>query len=147
MINYITKLFIFSISVYLLTFQSGCQNLGPKYQRVEKIPEGKAVVYVYKRGPRAPRGIGVVYTVWANDRPVVNLHQGGYFPFFLYPGKTRIWQKTSKGDVTLDIEAAKSYYVKAFVTMRWMNPDDFVVMDPAIAEKEIAKCRLIPIGK
>jgi len=145
--KYIAKFFLFSITGCLLTFLNGCQALGPKYQRVDSIPEGKGVIYIYKRGPRAPKGIGAMYTVWADDRPIVNLRQAGYFPFFLYPGKTRIWQKTSKGDVTLDVEAGKSYYIKAFVTMRWNNPDDFVIMDPAIAEKEIAKCRLIPIGK
>lgn len=177
MTKYFVRLLLFGITGCLFTFLCGCKAIGPKYQRVESIPEGKGVVYVYRPGVMTPlRDLGYSFTVWASEsliqwerRPdessIVNLCRGGYYPFFLDAGKRKVCshQETLTGDVTVnvtvDVEAGRSYYVKPRLTVEKvpvsgslrrdkMKFHKLVLEDPAFAEKEIAKwgCQLIPIG-
>ena len=133
--------YLFLSSFLLLT---GCiTSLGPAYSKVDKIPDNTGLVYLYR--PSAFFAGGLSYNVKTGETVITTLKNGGYYPYFSDPGEKEFWAKTeAKSSVTLDVKAGQTYYIKGEVGVGILIArPHLMVVDPEIAEKEIAKCYLI----
>jgi hypothetical protein len=130
-----------------LLLVGGCASLGPAYQKVGTVPDGKGVVYVYR--PSSIIGGAVAYDVKVGETVVTTLHNGGYYPYVATPGEVEFWAKTeSRSAVTLDVKAGEAYYIKGTVGVGFLMGRPHLMVVPATtAEPEIADCKLIPDPK
>lgn len=76
---------IIAILIAGVLWGSGCATLGPVYTKVDKVPQDRGLVYIYR--PSSIMGSGVAYDVKVGDNVVTTLHSGGYFPYFSTPGE------------------------------------------------------------
>jgi hypothetical protein len=122
---------------------SGCATLGPQFQKVETIPEGVGLVYIYR--PDSFFGAGVAYDVKVGDTVVTELPNGGYFSYFSQPGEVEFWAKTeSKSAVTLDVKANQIYYIKGTIGVGFfVGRPHLMIVTPEVGEKEISECKSI----
>jgi len=124
----------FLILVLVLTCTS---VFSQKFEPVKEIPEGKALVYIYRPGSMV--GAAVHYTVNANDDNISEYHlrNKSYLIFFAEPGRYTFWAQVSNSrrEVDLDVEAGKTYYVRG-------DCCEFIIPDLEKAKKEIVKCKL-----
>jgi hypothetical protein len=130
----------------LAALLAACATTGPVYQEVPSIPAGKAVVYIYR--PPSFFGAAISYIVYANQLPVVDLHNGGYLPYFSEPGTILFSARTEEQSVAIiAVEAGKSYYLKGAVQMGiLMGRPDLQQMPEMIGRVEILKCKLLVPG-
>jgi hypothetical protein len=137
------RITLYSLLLVSVVTVTGCASLGPAYTRVDKLPENKGLVYIYR--PSSFIGGGLSYIVNAGDIPVTTLYSGGYYPYFSDPGEKEFWARTeSKSSVTLDIRAGQTYYIKGEVGVGFLvGRPHLMVVAPEVAEKEIADCKLI----
>jgi hypothetical protein len=116
---------------------SGSSLFSQKFTPVEEIPEGKALVYIYRPGSMV--GAAVHYTVNANDEVVSENHLRNktYLVFFADPGRYTFWAQVTntRREVDLDVEAGQTYYVRG-------DCCTFIIPETEEAEKEITKCTL-----
>lgn len=126
---------------------SGCATLGPVYTKVDKVPEGRGLVYVYR--PGGIIGGAVAYDVKVGDKVVTTLHSGGYYPYFSMPGEVEFWAKTeSRSAVTIDVAPGQVYYLKGTVGVGFIVARPHLMIVPnEVGEKEIGECKLIPEPK
>ena len=124
----------FLILILVLTCTS---VFSQKFEPVNEIPEGKALVYIYRPGSMV--GAAVHYTVNANGDKVSEYHlrNKSYLIFFAEPGRYTFWAQVSNSrrEVDLDVEAGKTYYVRG-------DCCEFIIPDLEKAKKEIVKCKL-----
>ena len=124
----------FLILVLVLTCTS---VFSQKFEPVKEIPEGKALIYIYRPGSMV--GAAVHYTVNANDDIVSEYHlrNKSYLIFYAEPGRYTFWAQVSntRREVDLDVEAGKTYYVRG-------DCCEFIIPDLEKAQKEIVKCKL-----
>jgi hypothetical protein len=124
-------------TLFLFTLIFTCNSVfSQKFSPVKEIPEGKALVYIYRPGSMS--GAAVHYTVNANDEKVSEsqLRNNSYLVYFAKPGRYTFWaQANGRREVDLDVEAGKTYYVRG---------DCCSLTSPSLekAEKEIVKCQL-----
>jgi hypothetical protein len=108
-----------------------------KFTPVAEIPEGKALVYIYRPGSMV--GAAVHYTVNANDTIASKAHlrNKSYIVFFAEPGRYTFWAQVTntRRAIDIDVEAGKTYYIKG-------DCCEFTIPDPAKAEKEIIGCNV-----
>ncbi len=112
--------------------------MGPAYQRVDNIPAGMGVVYIYR--PAKFVGGGNSPELRVNGVPKINRFiNGGYYPFFLKPGEVEFSIELGGRvmPITLYIEAGQTYYIRHGMPIR------LTLVSPKIGEKEIADCRLL----
>lgn len=130
-----------------VVLMSGCATLGPIYTKVDTVPEGRGLVYVYR--PSGFVGGGVAYDVKVGDNVVTTLHSGGYYPYFSAPGEVEFWAKTeSRSAVTIDVKPGQVYYVKGTVGVGFfVGRPHLIVVPNEVGEKEIVACKLIPEPK
>lgn len=93
---------------------------GCLFTPVRPIPEGNAVIYLYKAWYGKD-----VYPIAANGRVITHLQKGGYFPFVTPPGKVGMFMTSkdtgsgtffSNPAIVVDVEAGKEYYLKLTTT-------------------------------
>jgi hypothetical protein len=130
----------------LAALLAGCATMGPAYQEVGSIPAGKAVVYIYR--PPSFFGAAISYLVYANQLPVVNLHNGGYLPYFIAPGTIHFSAMTEEESVAIiKVETGKSYYLKGTVQMGLLVGRPLLQQMPeGMGRAEILKCKLLVPG-
>lgn len=108
-----------------------------KFTPVKDIPDGKALVYIYRPGSIV--GAAVHYTVNANDEKVSEYHlrNNSYLVFFAEPGRYTFWAQVTntRREVDLDVEAGKTFYVRG-------DCCEFIIPDLDKAQKEIVNCKL-----
>lgn len=108
-----------------------------KFKPVEEIPDGKALVYIYRPGKLL--GMAVHYTVNAGEEKVSEAHlkNNSYLIYFAEPGRYTFWASVSgnRKEAELDVEAGKTYYIKG-------NCCVFKIPELEKAQKEIKKTRL-----
>jgi len=125
-------------TLFLFAFILTCNTVfSQKFSPVKEIPEGKALVYIYRPGSMV--GAAVHYTVNANDEKVSENHLRNktYLVFFAEPGRYTFWAQVTntRREVDLDVEADKTYYVRG-------DCCEFIIPDLERAEKEIVNCKL-----
>lgn len=134
----LSGILLFFVAALLL---AGCAS-GPAYIKVDKIPEGMGLVYIYRP---TVLGYAVRPDVLANGVAITKLIANGYYPYFSKPGEVEFSAKTeTRSAVTLYIEAGHTYYIKGIITMgAFIGRPNLTVVLPEIAEKEIVDCKLI----
>lgn len=165
---------IYSIKLSLAFILTGC--LGPIYQKIDKIPENKGLIYIYRPttqpGPLQPgpwvydvnigkiiRDTSCPNTINPDGPPhpckvtsgetVINTFKDSYYPCARNPGEVEVWAGTAS--TKINVKLGESYYIRLFVEdvyFLFLTPIYYKpylsVISPDIAEKEIAKCKLIP---
>ena len=130
-----------------LALITGCAATGPTYTAMETIPEGKALVYIYR--PQKFMGGGVYFDVHAGNRhahqEIVTLKNGGYFPYITDPGEMELWAKTeSTSSVTLDLNAGDTSYVRGSVGVgAFIGRPKLTIVDNAVGAAEVRECKLL----
>jgi hypothetical protein len=122
---------------------AGCAT-GASYQGASTIPEGKALIYIY----RLPKFVGfaIFYDVKAGETVVTTLKAGGYFPYVVSaPAEVELWARTeAKSSVTLDVKPGQIYYVKAGTSVgALVGRPRLIVVSADVGEKEIKECKLL----
>jgi len=132
------------VAVLAISMTSGCASLGAPYQPVTSIPDGKALVYIYR--PSSFVGGGVSYTVHAGEEPVIKLYNGGYTAQFLDPGETEFWAKTeARASVTENLKPGKTYYLQGGVGVGFIAGRPKLAFVPeSTGRLEITGCKAIP---
>jgi len=125
-----------------LVFVAACVS-GPPFKKVETIPEGSALVYVYR--PDHFAGSIVSFDVSAGKNLVSWIGNGSYYPYIASPGEIEFWAKTeSKASVTLDVKAGETYYVRASVSIGAFVGRPFLeIVTTQVGEDEIRECKLV----
>jgi hypothetical protein len=133
--------------VLLLLLISGCAPLGPAFQKIDKIPDGTGLVYIYR--PSGFVGGGVSYDVKVGETVITTLHSGGYYPYYSKPGELELWARTeAKSAVTVDVRAGETHYVKGTVGVGFfVGRPNLIVVPNSVGEVEIIECKLIPEPK
>jgi hypothetical protein len=131
------KSIIKTLVLFMLIFI--CNSVfSQKFTPVKIIPEGKALVYIYRPGSIV--GAAVSYTINANDAKVcgARLKNKSYMVYFADPGRYTFWAQVSntRRAVDLDVEAGKTYYVKG-------DCCTLIIPDTEEAENAILKCNLL----
>jgi len=131
--------------VLLLTLGilGGCAASGPPFAAVTEIPDGSALVYIYR--PNQFVGGGVSYTVHAGEKSVVKLTRGGYYPLIVPAGETEFWAKTeARASVTELLKAGGTYYLKGGIGVGFlMGRPKLNFVDAATGQNEVASCKLL----
>ena len=126
-----------SCLIFIFILFSSAALAQEKFKPVTEIPEGKALVYIYR--PGSMMGALVNYTVRVDDDKVSEHHlwAGQYLVHFATPGTHRYWGQTSDKirEMSLQVEAGKTYYIRASCC-------DFIIPTVEKAEKDIVKCSL-----
>lgn len=125
------------------SFAVSCAR-GPMFTPLTAIPQGQAVVYVYR--PKSPLGGAVSYFVEVNGTKVVKLKNGGYRPVVTPPGTIVFSAKTEAlSQAAIDVVAGGSYFIKGGVKMgAFVGRPDLQQVHHAIAVNEIQRCTLLP---
>jgi len=131
-------------AVALTVLMSGCATLGGNYETVSIIPEDKAVVYIYR--PSRFVGSAIKPKVYAGDKLITQLVSGGYYPYFVSPGRVELWAKTeAKSSVEFLAEPGKTYFVKGTIGMGILvGRPKLEMMSADIAREEITDCKRVP---
>jgi uncharacterized protein DUF2846 len=131
----------FLLAMVSLVALAACAT-GAKFQTVDTIPPGKAVIYIYRP---SSLGAAITYDVKHKDRVVITTKAFGYYPYVTDPGEVELSAQTeSKSSVTLDVKPGEIYYVKAVVSMGFLvGRPRLVVVSADEAKKDIAECKLL----
>ena len=129
------------VIVLVTALLAGCVT-GAKFQKIESVPPGKAVIYIYRP---STLGAAIAYDIRHGDKVVVTMKAMGYYPYVADPGEVELSARTeSKASVTLDVKADETYYVKATISMGFLvGRPRLVVVSVSEAEKEISDCKLL----
>jgi hypothetical protein len=131
----------------LIGIAAGCFGAsGPYFTPIETQTE-TALIYIYR--PWMLVGSGFSYTILANDRPVVDLKNGGYYPFRTTPAKISF--RTDPGEpgrtITIEATAGQSYFIELYIKETpsgWGAYPVLRYVDQPTAMTEIGDCRLVP---
>jgi hypothetical protein len=144
------------IAIVVLACIAGCAT-GPQFRPDSAPPPDAARVYVY-RLKHYNLGAGVVpnttpYRIKMNDGREVNLSNGGYYSFLARPGTNTLgshmviaWPVlvamvlNDKELLRTEFKPGETYYLK-FEVGTWGSK--MTVVDKAVGEAEIQKCKLI----
>ena len=120
---------------------SGCAN-GPGFKKVEDIPPGKALIYIYR--PPTMVGAALVPAVVINKLNAIQLTMGGYYPYFSDPGEVTVAViHTGRKAITLPVKAGETYYLKAGTII--MGAPYLEAFNADAALPELAECKRLPV--
>ncbi len=136
------KKFVISFLAISIFCLSGCLGGGKykiaKYRQVEVIPDGKALVYIYR--PYKFAGSALHYTVNINEEKVsdVGLYNNGYLIYYANPGKCVFWTQVygERFDAIVNAEAGRTYYIQ-------VKYGELELVPPGIGKENIKKCELL----
>ncbi len=145
----IAKIILRFISLAAVLCIAGCAT-GPKFASVNKVPEGKALIYVYRMFNIG--GVASFHRIYANGELVADFANASYYPFIVSPGKVTFSSQSesispiidlinSKDTLlTIDAISGQTYYAKFHIGDTW-GPKLFLVSQE-IGSKRIQKCHL-----
>ena len=137
-------------AVLLAVLLAGCAttvNLTHKFEEPGVLPDGMALVYIYR--PSEVFGAAIGYNVNVDNRLLVPLDIGGYYPYYVKPGRYAFSATTLSTSVAeLSVEAGSTYYIQGTIAsgLFWGRPL-LRVVPPDIGSIEVSKCRLISPGR
>jgi len=142
------SLFFLWVSIILTgLFLQGCASveLGGVFHKVEAVPDGQALVYIYR--PHMPYEVWVVFDIEVDDVPLFGIADGSYYPWITDPGLVNIlcerWGE-STAHLPLSVEAGKTYYVKMYPVAGSMRYRPVLTLMPeSEGATEISVCREI----
>lgn len=132
------------LALSIVALCAGCSADGTPFTKVDSIPDGKGVVYIYR--PAHFTGSAVYGTLKANDVPITKVTNGGYFPYVAEPGMLHLSIATETTNSTdVDVEAGKETYVKSSVSIGLLVGHlTLTEVSPEIGAQEIHECKLLP---
>src|SRR5262245_44474021 len=90
---------------------AGCAS-GPAFEKIDSVPPDKGLIYIYR--PPVMHGAMLTTQISVNDAKIIPLENGGYYPYFVSPGKVTITViLTGSQSISLDVKAGGTRYVKA----------------------------------
>lgn len=92
---------------------TGCAS-GPRFQKIDDIPAGKALVYIYRPSVLI-YGAGATHNVVINDLNTIPLDDGTYYPYFSAPGEVTFSTAALfqfDQSITIFVDAGETYYVR-----------------------------------
>jgi hypothetical protein len=137
------------ISFVALLCIAGCAT-GPTFTPVDKVPDGKAMIYVYRMFNVG--GVASSHRIYANGELVADFANASYYPFIVSPGKITFSSKSesispiidlanSKDNLlTIEAIAGQTYYAEFHIGDTW-GPKLFLVSQE-VGSKRIQKCHL-----
>ena len=112
---------------------------GSSSQQAEKIPVGKAVVYIYHSGGSNHR-----FFLLANGKDVTSLRKGQYYTYVTEPGVVEFTARTmGASSITLDAKAGQTYYLKGSVPPGFSPTASLILVSPEAGAQEIVDYKLI----
>jgi uncharacterized protein DUF2846 len=145
----IAKIILRFISLAVVLCVAGCAT-GPKFTSVNKVPDGKALIYVYRMFNIG--GVASSHRIYANGELVADFANASYYPFIVSPGKVTFSSKSesispiidlvnSKDNLlTIDAINGQTYYAEFHIGDTW-GPKLYLVSQE-IGSKRIQKCHL-----
>jgi hypothetical protein len=126
----------------LATAVSGCATSGDAFVPQAGVPEGKALVYVYRNG--ALHGAVFTPTVTLGNDIKIPLSVSGYYPYVASPGPMLI-RITNVGtrSFTLNAKAGETYYVRGGLVVLAAGFPALGPVTAAEALPELKDCRRI----
>lgn len=120
------------------------------FQLGEKIPAGKAVVYIYRPTGSGAGGAAMPFGIKANGKDAITLVQGGYYEYVTEPGNVEFttfemgfMAPSSQSSVTVDAKAGQTYYLKGTHGKGAMGRAHLESASPEVGAQEIANCKVI----
>jgi len=131
---------------------------GPEFYPIEQVPEGKALIYIYRE--EKYMGSANIYYLYANGKIITTIRSGGYFSYFEAPGQIVFSTDPAMGGclrytlcglligmhkgiyekIIINVDPGKIYYLKLFIKFGgW----EIIQVSNLVGEQEIAKCRLL----
>ena len=129
-------------AVVVATTLSGCATSGDAFAPQAAVPEGKALVYVYRNG--ALHGAMFTPTVTLGNDIKIPLSVSGYYPYVASPGPMLI-RITNVGtrSFTLDAKAGETYYVRGGLVLMAAGFPALGQVNAAEALTELKDCKRI----
>lgn len=127
---------------------AGCgPKLGKAFVKLDNIPPGKAVVYLY----RPLGGIGYILPIdiYSNEALIVSMPHQSYYPYLVEPGEVEFNSrhgvtKQVHESITIQAKAGQAYFVKTiFRPVRNTAQASLEAMPPEEGADEIRECKLI----
>jgi len=124
---------------------------GSSFQLGEKIPAGKAVVYIYRPvGPMFGADVKIPFEVKANGKIITTLAQGGYYAYITEPGTvefgafdTGFMAPSLVSSITVDAKAGQAYYLKGAHGKGISGRAHLELVSPETGASEIANCKVV----
>ena len=128
---------------------AGCAT-GPKFAPVDKVPDGKAVIYVYRMFNVG--GVASSHRIYANGELVADFANASYYPYIVSPGRITFSSKAESINaiidlansrdnlLTIDAVSGQIYYAEFHIGDTW-GPKLFLVSQE-IGSNRIQKCHL-----
>ena len=129
----------------LVAYLHGCAP-GPYFRMVDPIPDGMAIVYVYR--PTQDFGDWQWQSVYVNDRKVATLSSPAYTSYMTPPGFVNVKiVGLREAYVRFAVEAGKSYFVKSSIQNISSQPtasgvDVLAFVDRETGLHELRNCQL-----
>jgi len=145
----IARVILRFVSLAAVLCVAGCAT-GSKFVPVDKIPDGKAVIYVYRNFNVG--GVASSHRIYANGELVADFENAGYYPYVVSPCKVMFSSKSetispiidlinSRDNLlTIDAVAGQTYYAEFHIGDTF-GPKLFLVSQE-IGSKRIQKCHL-----
>lgn len=131
-------------ALVVLPIVHGCAARGAAFRKVEQIPADRALVYIYR--PNSIVGGAIRYYVSVDERRIVYLIRGGYFPFLATPGETQFSAQT-EGRVTAtgDLIAGQTYYLRGGINPGiGIGRPSLEFVSAEVGAADIGTCVLLP---
>ena len=145
----IAKVVLRFVSLAAVFCIAGCAT-GPKFAPVDKIPDGKAVIYVYRMFNIG--GVASSHRIYANGELVADFDNASYYPYIVSPGKVMFSSKSespkwvidlanSKDNLlTIDAVGGQTYYAEFHIGDTW-GPK-LILVSQEVGSERIQKCHL-----
>ena len=130
------------VTALVATAFSGCATSGDAFAPAASVPEGKALIYVYRNG--ALHGAVFTPTVTFGNAVKIPLSVSGYYPYVAPAGPILI-RITSVGtrSFTLDAKAGETYYARGGLVVMAAGFPALGQVPAAEALAELKNCRRI----
>ena len=101
------------LTVILMASAHSCAN-GPSFRFIDPLPDGTAVVYVYRsaQGFRDEQS----QSVYVNDREIASLYTPAYTFYMTLPGMVNVKIRgLREAYVRFEVEGGKSYFLRSSI--------------------------------
>jgi hypothetical protein len=119
---------------------------GPSFRVIDPLPDGMAVVYVYR--PAQGFRDGQSQSVYVNDREIASLYTRAYTYYMTLPGMVNVKIRgLREAYMRFEVEGGKSYFLKSSVKKISSGSaatgiDVLSFMDDETGLQEITSCQL-----
>ena len=141
----ISLAFICLIALFsVISLLTGCTttSTGPAFE-AQTVPEGKALVYVYRYG--TGKGALKTYVIEVNGYKIASLSNNSYIPYTARHGLTEFSSRAEyTSSVRANIKAGQTYYLRLSVEKgALVGRPKLKFVSEEIGKSEIAGCKII----